>query len=30
MLLELMPAVIQIMLEADDRDWGEIRFPVVK
>ncbi len=29
MLLELMPIVIEIMLNADDQDWGEIFYPVV-
>ena len=29
MLLELMPIVIEIMLQAEDQDWGEIYYPVV-
>jgi hypothetical protein len=29
MLLELMPIVIEIMLNAEDQDWGEIFYPVV-
>ena len=29
MLLELMPCIIEIMMEADKEDWGDIYFPVV-
>lgn len=30
MLMELMPIIINIMLEQHDKDWGEIFYPVVK
>lgn len=29
MLMELLPIIINIMMEQKDRDWGEIYFPVV-
>ena len=30
MLMEILPIIIMIMMENEDRYWGEINFPVVK